>query len=155
MTKTSTLRTRRFIRASIDLPVEVEITPAHGEQVRYSAASDAVSVNRLRARAVDLSTGGMGLELNQFIPRGCEAIVRIFPADASGEAQGDCILSHAIKIRRIYLRATDPSEDSLQQQAHTYLAGVEFTGAGAETTAQIQALRERLGLPPEEVKDDA
>jgi len=155
MSKTSTLRTRRFNRATIDLPVELEVAPNHHDQVRFSTSSDALSAHRIRGRAIDLSSGGMGLELAQFLPRGCEAVIRILADDSAAEHGEECLLTQAIKFRRIYLRTGSPSSTLGDRGSQIYLAGVEFIGSDAAARTRILALRASLNLPPEEVRDDA
>lgn len=117
----SGLTVRQHERKPIVLHAEFAVADAHRQQVCFSPSSPALDAFLVRGTAVDVSTGGMGLELAQFIPKMCEGLVRIFSDTPSGTGVDgqpvyDVIFEHQVKVRRIYMASHEP----------TYAAGVSF-----------------------------
>jgi c-di-GMP-binding flagellar brake protein YcgR len=121
MPHVSGLTIRQHERQSIELAVEVAVAEEHQQQVRFSPASGAAGCAIIRGTAVDISSGGMGLVLRQFLPRMCEGEVRIFSPTAvgrgaDGAAVYEAIFEHRVKVRRVYMTSHEP----------TYTAGLSF-----------------------------
>ena len=135
MPKTSGLTVRQHEREGIQVPIEFHICDAHCSQVHFSSSSSAIGQHAVRGQAVDISPGGMGLELRQFVPRMCEGIVRVvMPAaiQIEGESGGTTmvVFEHRAKVRRDYLSGRDP----------IYTVGLAFLDPGPEVDAQIANL---------------
>jgi c-di-GMP-binding flagellar brake protein YcgR len=125
--------------------VEFVICEEHRAQVRFSTTSSAADQHVVRGFSTDISPGGMGLRVHQFIPRMCEGTLRVFDptlrnSDAPGAAAtisarhpdgaspGRLLFEHRVKIRRVVMRGEESSYD----------VGVEFV-------APDNALLHRIG----------
>jgi c-di-GMP-binding flagellar brake protein YcgR len=149
MRQTSGLTIRQHEREGIQVPIEFVVSEHHTAQVRFSPSSSAAQSNTVRGRAVDISPGGMGLELRQFLPRMCEGTIRIYAPDPMAVAGDgtpilDLVFEHAVKVRRVYLIARDP----------VYAMGVAFVEPSPDIDKQIATLLKRMSssdpyvLPP-------
>lgn len=123
---------RQFERNDLRLPIELIVAETHRRQVRFAGAAEDADQHVLRGSTADLSTGGAGLICRQFLPRGCEATLRIFAP--AGDAETDPLFEHAVKVRRTY--QIDPRPE--------YFVGVAFAGAGADLDRRIEAVLARL-----------
>lgn len=135
MSKTSGLTVRQHEREGIQVPIEFVVCEEHRGQVHFSSSSSALGQHAVKGMAVDISPGGMGLELRQFIPRMCEGVVRVLLPSSieivgASEALRDVAFEHRAKVRRIFLTGRDP----------VYTVGVAFVNPGPEVDAQIAQL---------------
>jgi hypothetical protein len=141
VSQTSGLTVRQHARTGIEVPFEFIIADEHRAQVHFSPSSSALDSYTIRGKAVDISSGGMGLECRQFIPRMCEGTVRLFspkaesslPASAGSQA-ADCLFEHRAKVRRVYTIGREP----------TYALGVAFVNPEPVVDQQINKLLECL-----------
>ena len=113
---------RQHQRREIELPVEFVVCEEHRTQVRFSASSSAVDHHAVRGTSIDVSSGGMGIVCQQFIPRMCEGSLRVFdPTPAGAKSDGTPILEVAfelrVKVRRVQMARQEP----------TYVLGLAFT----------------------------
>jgi c-di-GMP-binding flagellar brake protein YcgR len=138
MARTTGLTIRQHERASIELDAEFIVGAAHSAQVRFSSSSSAVNKATVRGIASDISPGGMGLLLEQFLPRGCEGTIRIYRKTAATEVDAawrDVVFEHPVVVRRIFLGTHDP----------TYRIGMSFADPGPGLPQQVEALRAMAG----------
>jgi hypothetical protein len=139
MSKTSGLTVRQHEREGIQVPIEFVICEEHRAQVHFSSTSSAIGQHAVKGQAVDISPGGMGLELRQFVPRMCEGIVRVvMPAtiqiEGSAELSNAILFEHRAKVRRVFLTGRDP----------IYTIGLAFLNPGTEVDAQIAELLQQV-----------
>lgn len=135
MSESSGLTIRQHLRENVNLPVEFVIADEHRGQVQFSATSAAANQHSVSGIAVDLSSGGMGLHLGQFIPRMCEGSVRVFEANAPGDATDgspirEVTFEHRVKVRRTIMVDHEP----------VYSVGVSFIDPAPDTERRINEL---------------
>jgi len=135
MAKNSGLTVRQFEREAVELPVELAVCELHREQVRFSPMSSAPEAHVTRGTATDMSSGGMRLVCEQFVPRMCEAMVRVFDPQAIGTASDgspirEVAFEHRVRIRRTTLESHDPR----------YGLGVAFVEPEPDIEQRIAAL---------------
>jgi len=143
MAKLSGLTVRQHEREAVELPVEFVVSEAHREQVRFSAICTAPEPHLTRGIAVDMSPGGMGLVCEQYVPRMCGGMVRVFDPDPIGTGPDgspvrEVVFEHEVKVRRVSLRSHDP----------TYALGVAFVDPEPDIeqrVAKLLALAQGLG----------
>src|SRR5688572_18035411 len=138
MAQTSGLTVRQHEREGIEVPVEFYVCPEHGSQVHFSSGSAAQGQHVIRGKAIDISSGGMGLEFRQFLPRMCEGTVRVFAPnpmlDGDGAALYEPVFEHRVKVRRVYLVGREP----------LYSMGVAFVNHGPDIDERITKLLLRI-----------
>ena len=137
----SGLTVREHVRIEFNLPVELVIHDAHQDQVRFSRSSSALDQRSINCRSLDLSPGGMALSSRHFIPRMCEASLRVFDPVPIGKRRDgtpilDVIFEHEVKIRRVQMTGHEP----------TYLLGVAFIDPAPDLDQRTANLLERAGL---------
>jgi c-di-GMP-binding flagellar brake protein YcgR len=135
----SGLTTRQFEREHADLAVEFSVAFELRNQVCFSPTSHAIDAHTLRGRAVDISSGGLGLILNGLVPRMCDGTVRIFDPSPCGEtADGtpihEVIFEHEVKVRRVAMHDRTP----------TYAIGVAFTDPEPHIEERINRLLDHI-----------
>ena len=136
MMHTSTLTTRQHAREAIDYRAEFVIAPEHRDQVKFSSTSQAVNAHTSRGRATDMSPGGIGLFLPEYLPRMTEGTVRVFSHRPTGTARDgtpiyDVVLEHRVKVRRVSLAGHEP----------TYALGLAFVDAEPGLPDRIDRLK--------------
>lgn len=137
MSKISGLTVRQHEREGLQVPIEFIVCDEHRAQVQFSSSSSALGQYAVKGMAVDISPGGMGLELRQFVPRMCEGVVRVLLPSAIeivGESNNEIVFEHRAKVRRIFLTGRDP----------VYTVGLAFVNPGPEVDAQIASLLVRV-----------
>jgi c-di-GMP-binding flagellar brake protein YcgR len=138
----SGLTLRHFERREIDLPVELVVSEAHREQVRFSAASASTGPHSIQARTIDVSSGGFGLRTRQFVPRTCEASLRVLDPNPTGRNSDgtpvfNVVFEHAVKVRRVSMTSHEPS----------YFIGVSFVDPEPGLDVKIIRLIESAKAP--------
>lgn len=133
MAQISGLTVRQHERESIELEAEFVIADELRPQIRFTPASQAKGQYVLRGSLRDLSTGGMGLTFEQFLPRMTEGTVRVFsPTPAGRSADGtplfEVIFEHVVKVRRSYMSSHQP----------TYGVGVSFIDPGPDLEERVE-----------------
>lgn len=133
MTKTSGLTVRQHERAGIQVPVEFIVCNEHGVQVRFSPQSGTPDHHVVAGVAVDISSGGLGMECRNFVPRMTEGVVRITSA-------GEIVFEQRAKVRRVYLVGREPKyqigmaflnpPDDLEQRINHVIARFEADAVG-------------------------
>lgn len=141
MIQTSGLTVRQHEREGIEVPIEFVVCDEYRGQIRFSSDSSALDLHTLPGKAVDISSGGMGLETRQFVPRMCEGIVRVFVPDPTmkmrdGSPMMEKVFEHRVRVRRVYTVRRDP----------VYALGVAFVNPQPGTEQLITALLKKL--PP-------
>lgn len=119
MAQQSDLTVRLYQRENIQLPVEFVVSEDHREQVRFTPNSTATSRHTILGTAIDVSRGGMGMMVGEFLPRMCEGVIRVFRQGTGGmseEARGEPLIEAPVKVRRVLLTSHDP----------TYSVGMSF-----------------------------
>lgn len=144
MSRLSGLTIRQHQRLGIEVPVEFIVCDAHAPQVRFSPSSAPAAAHIIRAKAVDVSSGGMGLECRHFLPRMCEGIVRVFHPSAftssgDGGSVPQVLLEHPVKVRRVYLIGREPR----------YAIGLAFVNPQPDIKQRIASLVSMLGQSPQ------
>ncbi|MCI0365423.1 MAG: hypothetical protein L0219_16265 [Phycisphaerales bacterium] len=141
MPRKSGLTVRQHEREGIAAPVPVEfsICSEHSTQLHFSPRSSAMSAHGIRGRATDISSGGMGLECRQFVPRMSEGTVRILVPDPiavgpDGSPVLEVGFEHQVKVRRVYLTGREP----------TYALGLAFVNPAADIDQRVTALLKRI-----------
>jgi c-di-GMP-binding flagellar brake protein YcgR len=139
MPQTSGLTVRQHEREGLQVPVEFVVSEKHRAQVHFSPASSALGQHAIRGQAVDISSGGMGLECRHFVPRMCEGMIRVFAPDSVGYSNEgsplyEVAFEHRAKVRRVYLISREP----------LYAMGLAFIDPAPEVDAQISALLKRV-----------
>jgi hypothetical protein len=125
--KTSGLTVRQYERAGIQVPVEFVVCNEHGVQVRFSPQSGTPDHHVVAAVAVDISSGGLGMECRSFIPRMTEGLVRI----SNG---GDVLLEQRAKVRRVYSVGREPK----------YMIGLSFMSPPEDIESRIRDIVARF-----------
>jgi c-di-GMP-binding flagellar brake protein YcgR len=139
MSQISGLTVRQHERAEIELSVEFVVRQRHREQVRFSPISNAAEPYVTRGKAIDLSSGGMGLICRQFVPRMCDGTVRVFDPIPVGKASDgtpihEVIFEHAVKVRRVSMASHEP----------TYALGIAFVDPEPDIEARVERLMKRI-----------
>lgn len=134
VSQTSGLTVRQHEREGIQVPVELNLAGPWAAQVRFSPSSNARTAHTIRGEAVDVSSGGMGLRCRHFVPRMCEAALRVFAPGEDPGGQGDVIFEQKIKVRRVTLIGREP----------TYALGVAFVDPTPDLDRRIDELFLRL-----------
>lgn len=147
------LTVRQHQRASLNLRAEFDIAEGHQEQVCFSSMSSAPRPSMAQGAAVDISPGGVGLVLPQFLPRNCQGEVRIYASDpgmrleemreASDEAE-EPIFRQPVRVRRISLASHEPA----------YAVGAAFTAPSPELESGVQHLLDTYGVNLRTEEDD-
>lgn len=127
MKKTSGLTVRQHERAGIQVPVDFVLCSEHGAQVRYSPESGTPDHHVVAGVAVDISSGGLGMECRNFIPRNAEGMVRI-------NSGGDIVLEQRAKVRRIFLVGREPR----------YMIGLAFLSPPDDIESRISHVISRF-----------
>jgi c-di-GMP-binding flagellar brake protein YcgR len=138
MPRNTGLTVRQHEREDIDLSIEFVVADKHRPQVHFSSTSAAVDQHAVRGLASDLSSGGMGLELRQFLPRSCEGSVRVFDPHSVGVKRDgtpihEVAFEHPVKVRRVIMLDHDP----------TYAVGVSFIDPAPDLQQKISDLLAR------------
>jgi hypothetical protein len=136
MAELSGLTVRQHERKAFELAAEFVVADAHRAQVRFSATSAAAEPHVIAARTVDISPGGLGLSVRQFLPRMCEGAVRLFdPKPVGSKHDGTPIFrvafEHAVKVRRVRMTSHEPS----------YLLGLSFMDPERDLDERLAALQ--------------
>ncbi|UCD74463.1 MAG: PilZ domain-containing protein [Phycisphaerales bacterium] len=142
MPRDSGLTVRQYEREDIHLSIEFVVAEKHRAQVQFSPMSAAADPHAVRGVASDLSSGGMGLELGQFIPRLCEGSVRVLDPRAVGERRDgtpvhEVAFEHPVKVRRVTMTDHEP----------TYAVGVSFIDPAPDAQRKLQDLLARAPGP--------
>jgi hypothetical protein len=142
MAKLSGLTVRQHERTEFELPAELVIADEHRAQVRFSSTSPAAEPHVIAARTIDISPGGMGLTVRQFLPRMCEGAVRLFdPAPIGMRSDGTPIravaFEHRVKVRRVRMSSHDP----------VYMVGLSFIDPEPDLEQRVAALQARVRDP--------
>lgn len=121
MTEMSGLTVRQHERKSLNLSAEFVVADDVRAQVRFSSSAESVNEASVRGSMLDISSGGMGLLLNCFIPKLCTGTVRVYSHTPSasgslGEPIYEPIFEHVVQVRRVYMASHEP----------TYMVGVSF-----------------------------
>lgn len=143
MSEISGLTVRQHERATVELSVEFVVGPRHRDQVRFSPMCSAAEPHATRGKAIDVSTGGMGLLCPQFVPRMCEGTVRVYDpwpvgTAADGSPVHEVIFEHLAKVRRVTMASHEPS----------YALGIAFIDPAPDIDARIAQLMERVEAGP-------
>lgn len=131
MPQSTGLTTRQHERASIELDAEFIVGEKHSGQVRFSPSSSAQNKQTARGVASDVSPGGMGLHLQQFLPRGCEGTVRIYGRPGGNSVWREVIFEQQVVVRRVFLESHEPQ----------YRIGMSFADPGPGLAEQVGGLR--------------
>jgi c-di-GMP-binding flagellar brake protein YcgR len=116
--------------------MEFLVAETHRAQVRFSSLSTAADRHVTRGTVLDVSSGGMGLYCEQFVPRMCEGVVRVFDPTPVGEgADGSPVFEvafeHRVRVRRVSMASHDP----------TYEVGLAFIDPDPGVDERIERLR--------------
>ncbi len=137
MTQSNGLTVRQHEREVIDLDLEFVVCDEHQEQVRYSSMSGAVGQHAARGRILDVSSGGMGMQLAQFIPRMCEGMIRVFnPKPVGTKSDGSAIYEVMFETRARVLRIT------MEDHTPTYAIGVAYCDPSPDIEQKIEMLHQ-------------
>jgi len=128
------LSARQEDRRPLALRAEFEVSQAHREQVRYSPSSNAPQPHSVAGSSLDISSAGIGLLCDNFVPRMTEGMVRVFAPSSNGEQTQ--VFEHAAKVRRVSLRIADKP---------AYMLGLAFTKPQPGLDAKIAELIRRFG----------
>ncbi|MHC5112894.1 MAG: PilZ domain-containing protein [Planctomycetota bacterium] len=145
MSQTSGLTIRQHAREALELRVEFVVREAHREQVRFSPMSSAPQPHVTRGTAQDISSGGMGLISEHYVPRMCEGTVRVYDPNpvttaADGSPVYEVAFEHAVRVRRVTLASHEP----------TYSLGLAFIDPAPDMAQQVDRLIALAGQPPDE-----
>ena len=121
------LTVRQYERQPISLPVEFVIAEEHCDQVRYGSQSEAAERHGVAGKTLDVSPGGIGMSLRQFVPRMCEGWVRLLHPTATTRT---VLIEHRAKVRRV----------QMCDHAPTYFVGVAFIDADPELQQSVKSL---------------
>ena len=127
MSEKSGLTVRQHVRQAIELPVAFEIEETHGEQVRFSARSEAVDRHLIRGASIDISPGGLGVSVCHFVPRNTVGTVRIIDPDAGEDG---VVFEHVVRVRRVQMTSREP----------TYFVGFSFVDPDSSLADRIASL---------------
>ncbi len=119
---------RDAARYDIALRARFRVGPGHAGVVRFSQAAGAKD-GWIDADVVDLSSHGVGLVSDVFVPRGCGLELRVF-----GHDSGELLFTIPCVVRRVVMTDRRPA----------YLVGVAFETTDGSALRQIHALIERL-----------
>lgn len=139
MPNTRGLSVRQFERHGLDFRAELVISEEHSEQVTYGPRANSVGPHTISGNGVDLSIGGAGLECRQYVPRLCNAMLRIFDSEPVGIGPDGipihaAIFEHSVKVRRVQMLSNAP----------IYEIGLAFVDPDIDVEAQVEALKARI-----------
>lgn len=142
MAEQSGLTVRQHEREAVRFRVEFVVAEEYRRQVAFSQLSKAHDAHAFAGEAVDISSGGMGIECTCFVPRMCEGDVRIYDPTPVGTSQDgepiyDVAFEHRVKIRRIAMINHDPS----------YALGLSFVDPEPDLAERVEIVRAMR--PPE------
>ena len=134
------LTVRQHERESIELGAEFVIADELRSQIRFTPESSAKGQYVLAGSVRDLSTGGIGLTFDQYLPRMTEGTIRVFsPTAASRAADGtpvyEVIFEHVVKVRRTHMSSHAP----------TYAVGVSFIDPEPDLEGRIDEVLMLVG----------
>jgi hypothetical protein len=131
---------RQQERVQCALPVELRVAPEDVSRVALSSNAGAGG-GLVRAKAVDGSLGGMGIETPVFFPKSCRLTLRIPMVEAGAESGAEAVVIElAAQVKRVTMLNRTP----------IYYLGVLFLGKGPEVEAAKARLMEvvsRGGTP--------
>jgi len=139
MIETSGLTVRQHERQEVAFPIELDIVPEHRAQVTFSASSGVSRPHIVEGETVDVSSGGAGLSVRRFVPRGTRALLSILdPVAVSARDDGSpirtALFRNEVRVRRVSLSGHEP----------TYFLGVSFVGDMDDFDSRIANLIARL-----------
>ncbi len=115
---------RQHERYTCRLDAQLSVEAAHADKVVYSrAAADADGI--VPVTAVDVSSGGMGIETTTFIPRTCVLRVRIGGGEEPGEG-----VETSVRVQRVLMTDRKP----------TYYVGTAFVDSGPAHEQRVSQL---------------
>ena len=133
------LTIRQYSREAVELPIEFIVSDEHTTQVRLSSTGSATHEQAITGFAVDISSGGMGLVTDHYLPRMCKGIVRVFSPGSNARSEDAAlrkvVFEHLVKVRRTSMSSHDP----------TYLVGVSFLQPEADLAQQIERIKTTFG----------
>jgi hypothetical protein len=148
-TNVTGLTVRQYERERLELPVEFVIGDEHLPQIKFSSASSAAGPHVVKGTLRDISPGGMGFFCQQFLPRMCEGMVRIF------DYRSEVVFQHRAKVRRVFQHDRTPSYSlgvafidplpGIEQTINTMLSQFETERSPLPEEAAAQSLKPRQG----------
>lgn len=121
---------RQQERVQCALPVDLRVAPEDASRVGLSSTAGAGG-GLVRAKAVDGSLGGMGIETPVFFPKNCRLSVRVPLVEPGTDAGAEAMVIELMaQVKRVTMLNRTP----------VYYIGVLFLGKGAE----IESVRARL-----------
>ena len=133
------LTVRQHERREIELPVEFVVFDEHREQVRFSSTSNAEGQYTLTGHTVDISVGGLGVTCRQYLPRGCQGLIRVYdPNPVGSRPDGSSVLEvafeHRVKVRRAQMANVEP----------VYFIGLSFIDPDPEVAQRISSFLHKI-----------
>lgn len=134
------LRVREHVRETVNLPIRLSICEEHCEQVRFSPTSKASAANAIDGVAVDISSGGLGIESTQFLPHMTEGVIRVYANVDEGidPTLSDPLFEQRVKVRRVRMVTHDP----------TYALGLSFVEPRGDLENRIKAAQDAARMIP-------
>ena len=134
------LRVREHVRETVNLPIRLSICSEHCEQVRFTPTSKAATPNAIDGVAVDISSGGLGIESTQFLPHMTEGVIRVFPnaEDGTDPTHADPLFEQRVKVRRVRMVTHDP----------IYALGLSFVEPRGDLENRIKAAQDAARVTP-------
>lgn len=131
---------RQQERVQCALPVDLRVAPEDAAKVVLSSTAGAGG-GLVRAKAVDGSLGGMGIETPVFFPKSCRVSVRVPLVEPGTDPGVEAIaIELAAQVKRVTMLNRTP----------VYYIGVLFLGKGAEfefARARLMEFVTRGGMP--------
>lgn len=133
------LRVRQYERWDIKLPAEFVVSDDHSAQVRFSTSASVIDEGIIQGETIDISPGGLAFVSEQFIPRRCEGIIRVFspmPVDAKvdGKPNLQLLFERQAIVRRVRILDHKPS----------YKIGLSFAELDLEIENKIAEIQARI-----------
>lgn len=122
---------RKSVRLDIALPALLRIDSEHAGAVRFGPASGQRD-GWVEADVVDLSGGGVGLIMTQFVPSGCMVVVRVFGHDGR---EHEALFELRGEVRRVLMTDRRPA----------YLVGVSLDTMDEGSLAALEGLLDDAG----------
>ncbi|MBX3356885.1 MAG: PilZ domain-containing protein [Phycisphaeraceae bacterium] len=126
---------RQHDRHECQVAVEVAVSSEHARKVVLSrTVGDGAGT--IQVTMVDISSGGLGLSSNVFLPKGCHLDVRLIRADdqAGGSKSARTIFETRVRIQRTAMVDKSP----------TYYIGTAFISDDPVEESQRRALMEQI-----------
>ena len=139
MSENIDLSLRQFERFEVVLDAELEICQEHRSQLTFTGRAMSPGPNKLRATISDIGAGGLSMQTQVYLPRMCEATVRLYepaPTEEGSEGLADraVVFEQRVRVRRCEMTTQVPH----------FLVGLSFEHQDAEAAEKFKVALEHI-----------